>query len=226
MAASTRIPATGALALLRRDPQTQGPKLFERYCASCHDYGTAAKDGAVDDPGQVQFGARMLYPQVPEAPAAHAAAQKLPPEIARDVQGEPKFSPSGAPNLARFASREWLAGLLDKAKISHQRVEKLLNPQDPAKENNPLAYLRESFDADYFGNTQHAAGAWPITSKTIWRLLRTRPRSKRNSRKSSPHFRPKHNCPRKKNSKQNRPSKRRLLLVQVARQCRPLRTMS
>lgn len=35
----TGIPATGAIALLRQDPLTQGPKLFAKYCASCHRYG-------------------------------------------------------------------------------------------------------------------------------------------------------------------------------------------
>ena len=30
------IPAAGAVALLRKDPKTQGPKLFARYCATCH----------------------------------------------------------------------------------------------------------------------------------------------------------------------------------------------
>lgn len=32
------IPAAGGAALLRTDPLTQGPKLFARYCASCHRY--------------------------------------------------------------------------------------------------------------------------------------------------------------------------------------------
>jgi len=31
-----RIPLTGAITLLRDDPKTQGPRLFARYCASCH----------------------------------------------------------------------------------------------------------------------------------------------------------------------------------------------
>ncbi len=30
------IPPTGAITLLRTDPFTQGPKLFAKYCASCH----------------------------------------------------------------------------------------------------------------------------------------------------------------------------------------------
>ncbi len=33
-----RIPATGALTLVYTDPLLQGPKLFRRHCASCHNY--------------------------------------------------------------------------------------------------------------------------------------------------------------------------------------------
>jgi ubiquinol-cytochrome c reductase cytochrome b subunit len=34
--AETRIPATGAITLLRNDPKTQGPRLFAAHCAGCH----------------------------------------------------------------------------------------------------------------------------------------------------------------------------------------------
>ena len=34
--AGAGIPREGALALLRNDPYTQGPKIFARHCASCH----------------------------------------------------------------------------------------------------------------------------------------------------------------------------------------------
>jgi len=41
------IPPTGAITLLRNDPLSQGPKLFAKYCASCHRYdghdGTGVK---------------------------------------------------------------------------------------------------------------------------------------------------------------------------------------
>jgi ubiquinol-cytochrome c reductase cytochrome b subunit len=43
------IPPTGALAMLRNDPKTQGPKLFRQHCAACH--GHAAPEGT-DDPSQ------------------------------------------------------------------------------------------------------------------------------------------------------------------------------
>ncbi|HWD21402.1 MAG TPA: cytochrome b N-terminal domain-containing protein [Verrucomicrobiae bacterium] len=36
---SAGIPPEGAVVLLRRDALTQGPRLFARYCASCHRFG-------------------------------------------------------------------------------------------------------------------------------------------------------------------------------------------
>jgi ubiquinol-cytochrome c reductase cytochrome b subunit len=38
------IPPEGAVYLLRRDPQTQGPELFQQNCASCHSYGSTARN--------------------------------------------------------------------------------------------------------------------------------------------------------------------------------------
>jgi ubiquinol-cytochrome c reductase cytochrome b subunit len=70
------IPTEGALALLRDDPQTQGPRLFKAQCASCH-----AWDG-------------------------HDGLGELIAEKDRS-----------APDLARFASREWLNGFLDAKQI-------------------------------------------------------------------------------------------------------------
>ena len=42
-----RIPASGARSLLQDDPKTQGPRLFNRNCASCHDYSGPAEYGVV-----------------------------------------------------------------------------------------------------------------------------------------------------------------------------------
>lgn len=39
------IPPSGALTLMRTDPKTQGPKLFQQHCASCHNYLDAAGKG-------------------------------------------------------------------------------------------------------------------------------------------------------------------------------------
>ncbi len=68
------IPISGALSLLRNDPKTQGPLLYQKQCAICHDYG---------GPGD----------------AAIAA------------------DPPSAPDLYGFASRAWVAGLLDPDRI-------------------------------------------------------------------------------------------------------------
>lgn len=70
------IPAEGALALLRADPLTQGPRLFAERCASCHTY-----DG-------------------------------------HDGLGRPISDPQTAADLRRFASREWLEGLLDPERVA------------------------------------------------------------------------------------------------------------
>ncbi|MHB1036312.1 MAG: cytochrome b N-terminal domain-containing protein [Pirellulales bacterium] len=43
LAGEQGIPIGGALALVHNDAKTQGPKLFKRHCACCHDY--AGKDG-------------------------------------------------------------------------------------------------------------------------------------------------------------------------------------
>jgi ubiquinol-cytochrome c reductase cytochrome b subunit len=51
LADATGIPVEGALSLLQKDPLTQGPRLFAKYCASCHRFG--GEDGMghlVSDP--------------------------------------------------------------------------------------------------------------------------------------------------------------------------------
>ncbi len=57
--ADTQIPLTGAITLLRNDPKTQGPKLFARYCASCHTHAPAAADGQAA--GEGKSSAANLY---------------------------------------------------------------------------------------------------------------------------------------------------------------------
>ena len=69
------IPTTGMLTIMADDPYIQGPRLFKRFCASCHDHA--------DDLGQ---GVKAQEPT--------------------------------APNLYRFASREWIAGVLDPKRVS------------------------------------------------------------------------------------------------------------
>lgn len=42
-----KIPVEGAVSLLRKDPYTQGPRLFEQHCASCHRYNGHNGRGAL-----------------------------------------------------------------------------------------------------------------------------------------------------------------------------------
>lgn len=90
LSAPMLIPKQGAVYLLRNDPLAQGPRLFEKHCASCHTFQSA--DG-------------MSLVKGPDSPSA--------------------------PNLFGFASREWISGILDPARID-----------SPA----------------YFGNTAHKEG--------------------------------------------------------------------
>jgi quinol-cytochrome oxidoreductase complex cytochrome b subunit/mono/diheme cytochrome c family protein len=111
------IPPTGALTLIHSDPRIQGPKLFRKHCAACHDHADADGNGI-----------RTIRPL----------------EYPRDEKGVPQTDKpplaNGAPNLYRFASREWLRGLLDAAQVAAATIDK------------------ESWqvkDAPYFGNTNH-----------------------------------------------------------------------
>ena len=79
------------------------------------------------------------------------------PKLARDESGKVVFQPSGAPNLYNFASREWIAGLLDPRQISHIDAQNWLLPPD-AKDDDPTKFVREVTAAPYFGNTAHAGG--------------------------------------------------------------------
>ena len=88
LAREFQIPPTGALTLLRNDPLTRGPALFEEHCALCHRH--------VDPNGQ----------------GLEAKDQS-------------------APNLYGFATRAWIQGLLDPARIA---------------------------TPEYFGNTSHKDG--------------------------------------------------------------------
>jgi ubiquinol-cytochrome c reductase cytochrome b subunit len=45
-----RIPTSGARTLLREDPKTQGPRLFNQHCASCHDYSGTVGISRPDKP--------------------------------------------------------------------------------------------------------------------------------------------------------------------------------
>ncbi|OYV81804.1 MAG: hypothetical protein B7Z73_17660, partial [Planctomycetia bacterium 21-64-5] len=71
------IPPEGASALLRDDPETQGPLIFERHCASCHSHsgpdgkGFVAAESSAPDLvgfGSTQWTAGLLGPDAVASP--------------------------------------------------------------------------------------------------------------------------------------------------------------
>lgn len=77
------IPATGALSLLKEDARIQGPKLFKRYCSSCHRYN--GHDG---------------LDQVPMK------------EIEENGQKKSVEEAPTAADIGQFGSREWVTSVI------------------------------------------------------------------------------------------------------------------
>ena len=88
------IPREGAATgLVRKDPEIQGLRIFVQRCASCHSYTHLDEDGERRGiPG----------PRPPRNESGNLVQQP---------------DPYGAPNLYGFASRDWLAGILDPSRI-------------------------------------------------------------------------------------------------------------
>jgi ubiquinol-cytochrome c reductase cytochrome b subunit len=84
----SRIPVEGAGALLRDDPFTQGPRIFAKYCSSCHRYNGHNGRG------------RMVLEQLKEN-------DKNGKEVSRAVAS----IPTGA-DLGNFGSGDWWKSLL------------------------------------------------------------------------------------------------------------------
>jgi len=139
---SMDIQKLGAVYLLRNDPLTQGPKLFGRHCASCHDYRPDVE------------GYEGPIFQTLQPPKVDASGNVL-----RDDKGNVQYDEfkTGAPNLFGFGSRKWIEKMLDHA--SWQRLEYgpptpssdpviAANPEHPDNHKRPVI-------ADYFGATKH-----------------------------------------------------------------------
>lgn len=123
LAQAKGIPPTGALELLRSDPLSQGPKLFAKHCASCHRFdGHDGRGGLPTESHEVKAG---------ETLATIAAVYDLPEPALRALNGiavgaagvsagrrlTVPAKPT-ASDLKNFASREWLTGLLDPARVA------------------------------------------------------------------------------------------------------------
>lgn len=105
------IPPAGNLTQVRSDAKLQGPKLFVKHCASCHDHADAEGRGIVT--------LRPLEYPVDETTGAFQTDQ---PPV-----------PNAAPNLYGFGGREWIRGLLDAKQIAavHYNFEKFTVEEAP-----------------------------------------------------------------------------------------------
>lgn len=114
------IPPSGAAALLRDDAYTQGPKLFAKNCASCHRF-----DGH-DGMGHKPLTTHTVRTNETWASIAEFRFMKLEHlrELNKTIPGTLKPDDKiiaqvrpWAPDLKGFASREWLVGLFDPARV-------------------------------------------------------------------------------------------------------------
>lgn len=152
------IPTQGAVYLLRNDPLTHGPKLFAQHCASCHDYRDPSPSAGKHE--------RPVFNAQTHLPRLGKDGKPILDEEGRLTYEAPKFD--GAPNLYGFASREWIRGLLDPARISGFQYEfetedgkTIRSDKAPTTDEvekakgNPKEVRRVS---DYFANTSHRDG--------------------------------------------------------------------
>ena len=116
------IPPSGAAALLRDDPYTQGPKLFAKNCASCHRYdghdGTGQKPlttHAVREGETWESIAEFRYMKLADLRAMNQPKAGQPLKAGDKIIAHVR---PWAPDLKDFASRAWLAGLMDPARVS------------------------------------------------------------------------------------------------------------
>ncbi|HTN75231.1 MAG TPA: hypothetical protein VL096_08290, partial [Pirellulaceae bacterium] len=141
------IPKQGAVYLLRNDPLTQGPKLFARHCASCHDYvDPAGKDT------RWAFANQLQTAKLADGKSA----------VLRDDKGQVVYdeTANGAPNLYGFASRAWIRGVLNPDSFSEVKYGEPIKSTDReiAKQANHPDNFRRPIQAPYFGNTAHREG--------------------------------------------------------------------
>lgn len=84
-----KIPVEGAVSLLRKDPFTQGPRLFAQHCSGCHRYnGHDGRGSIVTDAGKV-------------------IVDSDPPRLSENVIAKPT-----AADLGSFGSREWMTAIV------------------------------------------------------------------------------------------------------------------
>lgn len=158
------IPKQGAVYLLRNDPLTQGPQLFARHCASCHDYASDSGSEAVDSEAG-KDASRFVMLQSPRVNKVRVnkvrgEAESSGDEVERTEDGKVVYDdpPLGAPNLYRFGSREWVRGILNKDLISKVEFEAVPGDARMADLPDHPENHRRRIVSPYFGNTAHRNG--------------------------------------------------------------------
>jgi len=147
------IPKEGAISLVRNDPKVQGPVLFERHCASCHAYAPSPETLEMQEGEESAEALGYMLRYVHPKTTGEGDDAKVVKQNGKIVYEE---MPMGAPNLYRYASREWLTGLLDPEKIA---LAELIDPVRPAEgELSDALKDRKQIHAPYFGSTAHKDG--------------------------------------------------------------------
>ncbi len=115
------IPPSGGAALLRDDPFTQGPRLFAKNCAICHRFD--GHDGTGHKPlNTYTVRAGDTWESIAEFRFVPVAEVR---DLNKGLNGQPLKAGDKiivpvrpwAPDLKGFASREWLAGFFDPARV-------------------------------------------------------------------------------------------------------------
>ena len=109
------VPPEGPLAMLRKDPETRGPELFQQSCASCHKLGDLAPpEGKATAPDLTTFGTKAWARAVLEDPDADHLFGKTPfkgnmPSVTKppaDPEAAKDFKPM--PEAERDVIATWL----------------------------------------------------------------------------------------------------------------------
>ena len=115
------IPPSGAAQLLRDDPFTQGPKLFAKNCSSCHRFD--GHDGLGRKPLNTHtVRAGDTWESIAEFRFTQADQLR---DLNKSLNGRllqtgdqiTVYARPWAPDMKGFASREWLAGFFDPARV-------------------------------------------------------------------------------------------------------------
>ena len=136
--------------LLRNDPLTRGPRLFNQHCASCHSYSTR--------PIRTASMGRILIMQRRRPSRSDGRREDRRGRDAKGKSSTTRARGGGAPNLFGFASRDWIRGLLDPEKIAAPVVIGKPSRQPTRNRQTDLENHNRPLLSDYFGNTNHKAG--------------------------------------------------------------------